>query len=419
MRSVGIHVFAGGFSHGVQQVADVTDHLEVHGFGLETAKAMCNVNIHNSPAEDWPDVASDFAFGNPRCTGFSTVTAGYDDKIHGPFASCTRDIWEFMNYCTGRYPIFAWESVQQAYSTGRPLINMLVEKVAAQGYRVAHVFVNAASLGNAQRRKRYFFVAYDASKNFNIEVMKLPEYAPSLYDAIWHLRDRQDMTLTRLSTDEIESLPYLPNGWDLNMAAQYNCEKLPEKLQDTWLLRNSGMPFSMHCVKRLNWRNACPTIFSSAGRFIHPEHNRGLSHEELAAIMGLPIVPLGNDPVAQIAKGVCPCVGEWLATQAIHYHNDAWGEEDWEASYQGWCGEWKTAPANGKLEKVFNITSYLQTLQRPFTDETLPKHRFNVDPHTGDLINTWSSVKKSHRQHSGDTRLRSSINIDHDDLVDE
>jgi site-specific DNA-cytosine methylase len=416
MKAVGIHVFAGGFSYGVQRVADVTDHLEVHGFGLETAKAMCNVNIHNSPAEDWPDITADFAFGNPRCTGFSTVTAGYDDKTHGPFAACTRDIWEFMNYCTGRYPIFAWESVQQAYSTGKPLIDMLVEKVAAQGYRVAHLFVNAASLGNAQYRKRYFFVAYDKSKNFNIAPMTLPQYAPTLYDAIWHMRDRTDMTLTKLTESEQACLPRLPNGWDLNMLAEYDSDNLPERYRDTWLMRNSAMPFSMHCVKRLSWQRPCPTIFSSAGRFIHPEHNRGLTHEELATIMGLPIVPLGNDPVAQIAKGVCPCVGEWLAEQAIHYTNDAWGAEDWEASYKD---GWKTAQADGKTEKIFNLTSYLQPLQRDFSDETLPKYRFNVDPHTGELIRPWAAVGKSHRRNSGTTRLRSKVDVDYSDLADE
>jgi DNA (cytosine-5)-methyltransferase 1 len=416
MKAVGIHVFAGGFSHGVQQVADVTDHLEVHGFGIETAKAMCNVNVHNSPADEWPDVPADFAFGNPRCTGFSTVTAGYDENIHGPFAACTRDIWEFMNYCTGRYPIFAWESVQQAYSTGKPLIDMLVEKVAAQGYRVAHLFVNAASLGNAQYRKRYFFVAYDGSKPFNISPMTLPEYAPTLYDAIWHMRDRTDMTLTKLSQDEQDCLARLPNGWDLNMLAQYDCDNLPERMQDTWLMRNSGMPFSMHCVKRLSWQRPCPTIFSSAGRFIHPDHHRGLTHEELATIMGLPIVPLGNDPVPQIAKGVCPCVGEWVAQQAYHYLNDAWGGEDWEAKYRD---GWITSSSVGKTEKVFNLTAYLQTRQRDFEDETFPRYRFNVDPRTGELIDSWHSIGKSHRRNSGTTRLRSTISVDVNDLADE
>lgn len=417
MKAVGIHVFAGGFSHGVQQVADVTDHLEVHGFGIDTAREMCNVTVHNSPAAEWPDMTADFAFGNPRCTGFSTVTAGYDDKIHGAFAACTRDIWELMNYCTGRYPIFAWESVQQAYSTGRPLIEMMVEKASKKGYRVAHVFVNAASLGNAQQRKRYFFVVYDATRNFNVSPMRLPEYMPTLYDAIWHMRD-QEGQCAKLSPDEDEAVKILPNGWDMNHLAEYSFDYLPQRMKDTWMLRNSGMPFSMHCIKRLSWRRPCPTIFSSAGRFIHPEFNRGLTFEELATIMGLPMVPVGFDPVAQIAKGVCPCVGEWIAEQAIHYHNNAWGAEDWETTYDARLGDWVTKNAHGKLEKTFNLNAYTQTRVRNFTDETLPKHRFNVDSDTKQLIAPWSKIRQSHRRNNGGTRLRSTSYDDEENVVE-
>jgi len=418
MRAVGVHVFAGGFSYGVQQLMHVENHLEVHGFGIETAAAMCGVHVHNSPANDWPDIPAEFAFGNPRCTGFSTITAGYDDNIHGPFADCTRDIWELMNYCTGRYPIFAWESVQQAYSTGRPLINMLVEKAVDAGYRVAHLFINAASLGNAQQRKRYFFVAYDASKNFNVNPMQLPEYSPSLYDAIWHLRN-EDNECSILSPDEASVLPWLPNGWDLNMFAEYNYDLLPDRMKDTWLLRNSQMPFSMHCVKRLNWHRPSPTIFSSAGRFIHPDHDRGLSHKEIATIMGLPIVPLGSEPVAQVAKGVCPCVGEWLAEQAIHYINDVWGSEDWECTYNHHTGNWKTRDTTGENETVFDLTHYTQTRERGFPYHEFRMHRHNVDPYTGKPIRPWSEVRESYRLHSLPKRLRDEVDKCAADFPDE
>lgn len=402
MKAVGIHVFAGGFSVGVQNYFNVDTHLEKHGFGIETAAKMCNVEVING---EWPHVEADFAFGNPRCTGFSTITAGYDEHVRGPNAACTIDIHQFMDYCLGRYPIFVWESVQQAMSTGRPLVDYCAKRAVEAGYRVAHVLVNAASLGNAQQRKRYFFVAYEKSKNFNVVPPELPEYSPTLYDAIWHMRDQTDMQLTRLTEEELSVLEYLPNGWDLNAFAQYNFDLLPDRYKDAWLLRNSDMPFSMHCVKRLNWARPSPTIFSSAGRFIHPDHNRGLSHEEIAAIMGLPMVPLSRDPVAETAKGVCPCVGEWLALQARYYLENAWGDQDYESSWDPKQNIFVGGDCNGAAEKTFDLTHYVQTKERDFTDVGIRYRRHNVDPSTGKLIRSWSAVAESRRRSGGDIRM--------------
>jgi site-specific DNA-cytosine methylase len=405
MRALGIHTFAGGFSYGVQQIMDVKTHLEVHGFGLETAKKMCNVEIHNSPAEDWPDVAAEFAFGNPRCTGFSTITSGYSAVIHGPFSNATRDIIEFCNYCTDKFPIFTFESVQQAYSTGRPLLNKLVEQVSAAGYRVAHLFVNSGSFGNAQHRKRYFFVAYDKSKNFNIEPPTLPSHRVTLFDAIWHLRhNKQDGTkfnsITKLTPEEQKVIEMMPNGWDLNTFAVYNSDILPERMKDTYLMRRSALPFSLHCPRRLVWTLNCPTIFSSAGRFIHPDQDRPLTLGEISTIMGWPEPPHNENNgacIAEIAKGVCPCVGEWVATQAAHYLNDAWGSDDYESSYKHLTGEWIGKDCNGSVEKVFNLTHYLPSLsKRDYPYEEFRMRRHNVDEHTGKLLRPWTEVSKSY-----------------------
>lgn len=398
MEAVGIHTFAGGFSHGVQHVFNVKTHLETHGFGIETAKALCDVNVINCPAAEWPDITGDFAFGNPRCTGFSTITSGYDARVHGPFAAATIDILEFVNYSTGRYPIFAWESVQQAYTVGRPLLDQLVEQVAAKDYRVAHVFVNSASFGNAQHRKRYFFIAYHKSKNFNIDAPNLSDYQTTLFDAIYHLRDVESPT-TRLTPDEAEAIKNLPNGWNLNMLAAYGSHLLPQKMQDKWLLRESDMPFSLHCVTRLQWFCKCPTIHSSAGRFIHPEYDRPLTYLELATLAGWPMVPVGQNPIAEIAKGVCPEVGKWVAEQAYHYLNDAWGSEDYESKFNHNTGVFDGRNCEGAIEKVFNITHYIpQTVRTDYPYENFRQHRFNVDERTGRPIRPWEDIAKQSRK---------------------
>ena len=96
---VGIHVFAGGFTLGVQEVMNVETQLEAHGpFGQASAEQIVKVEWINDKAANWPDVTADFAFGNPRCTGFSTITAGYDEGTHGAWAKQTCDIHQLCEY---------------------------------------------------------------------------------------------------------------------------------------------------------------------------------------------------------------------------------------------------------------------------------------------------------------------------------
>jgi site-specific DNA-cytosine methylase len=378
-KAVGIHVFAGGFTRGVQEVFDVAHQLETHGFGLESASAMCGIECINDEGALWPNVEAEFAYGNPRCTGFSTITSGYDSRVHGPWAAATCDIHQFAQYTAGRYDIAIWESVQQAYTTGKPLLDYLRDEVyGPKHYKVAHVFVNAATFGNAQQRKRYFFVAYRDDRNFCVTppVLASP-YKPAVYDVLWERRgvqtnvfeprseDYDENSTTKLTEHEQAMIPFLPNGWDLNLFAQYGLEYMPEKMQRCWTMRTSNMPFSMHGICRINWMLPSPTLHSSAGRFVHPGEDRVLTIGELAAIMGWPCIPKGKNPVAQLAKGVVPQVGTWLAQQANDYLDGKWGRpgeedaQDWESTFCDKEGEWKgTADCNGAKEKVFDLTRY-------------------------------------------------------------
>lgn len=370
MKAVGIHVFAGGFTMGVKEVTPVECQLEVHGFGMETAEQVAKVPVINCEAKKWPIMKGEFAYGNPRCTGFSTITSGYDANTHGAFAKQTCDIQELCEYSAGKFDIVVWESVQQAYTTGRPLLDWAIKThFAPKHYRIAHVFINAASFGNAQQRKRYFFVAYRDDRNFNIVPPTISPWKPVMYDAIWKLRHRKTNEMpskteydfdsyVKLTPNEKLCLPELPNGWGLNMMGRFLIDKMPPDFQKIWRLRASDMPFSLHCLNRVNWCTPSPTLHSSANRMVHPEHDRPLTVGEIATIMGWPGIPIGAAPVPQIAKGIVPAVGKWLAEQAQLYLNNHWGKEDWESSYDAINSEWKGGDANGALEKTFDLTTY-------------------------------------------------------------
>ena len=426
-KAVGIHVFAGGFTRGVIDAGWKVDHqLEVHGFGLETTQRMNAVNTINTPAAEWPpakEMPALMAFGNPRCTAFSTITSGdryNESNAHGAWAKQTCDIHELCNYTAGNYDFIVWESVQQAYKTGRELVDYLVKEVFyPKHYRIAHLFLNAASFGNTQQRKRYFFVAYRDCYRFNIEPPSISPYQDFLYDAIWSMRDRPTREsqlyngaddydydcYTRLTDDEKHVVPNLPNGWDLGMMAKWGgYEMLTPKQQLTWDWRASEMPFSMHGIYRLNWLRPSPTLHSSCARWIHPILHRPLTIGELCTIMGWPdgVIPAGPHPAAQVAKGICPSVGTWLARQVELSYEHHWGKDDWESSYCDKKCEWQGGDTDG-LEKTFDLTRYTGKIfnEERYDASALRRHRFNVDGSTGRLVRSWKEIAEQSRRYEG------------------
>jgi len=372
MKALGIHVFAGGFTLGVKKVFPVVCQLETHGFGRESCEEVADVPFVNDPNANWPAYDVDFIYGNPRCTAFSTMTSGYDENTHGAFAKQTIDIHQFCEYAVQHSQIAVWESVQQAFTTGRPLLDYLRDEIfVPAGFRVAHVLLNAASFGNSQNRKRYFFVAYRRGRNFNIQPPEISPYYSTLYDAIWPLRNRETNrantakepynfdTHHDLGADNYHCLPNLANGWSLNHMAKHRLEMMPERFQLLWNTRASDMPFSLHCPRRLQWMRPAPTLHGSCDKFVHPDYDRGLTVGEAATIMGWEgLYPRGPRPFAQLAKGVAPAAGEWLAQQALLYLQDAWADEDWESSYCHQSGRWEGRDTHGENEKVFNLTRY-------------------------------------------------------------
>lgn len=379
--SIGCHVFAGGFSMGVRQRMQVLGQLEIHDFGRETVEKIELPFINRESWEDWPrDTHARLVFGNPRCTGFSTTTSGYDDTIHGPFAKCTCDIHDMCKYAIREdVDLVCWESVQQASSVGRPLLDYLRDEYfVPAGYRIAHLFINAATFGNAQHRKRYFFMAYRGG-NFNIRPPTLLDRHSTVRDKIGRLMaegvpgrlgsknaEYGDDHYQEADAETQKVIPHLLPGECLNQMGKHRPDALAisAKLRDTWDDRWSPMPFSLHCHRRLAWDRACPTLASSCAAFVHPELPRPLTVQELSLLMGWPegVIPSGPRPMAQIAKGICPEVGVWLAEQAIAFLDGDWGSEDWESSYdpqaRRWYGRDYTNDRDKPVEKTFNMTSY-------------------------------------------------------------
>lgn len=422
-KALGCHVFAGGFTHGVQNAGwDVVAQLETHNFGLDTARERWGVDCINHESADWPTdyAASDVPlfYGNPRCTAFSTVTSGarYTDpksNAHGPWAKQTCDVHQLVDYGVAHeFPFIVWESVQQAYTgAGRELIDWLVaNRFEPSGYRVAHVFLNAATFGNAQQRKRYFMVAYKRGFRFNAQPPMLQPSYNTLFDAIKPWRDvegRQyplhepgyDADCWRQfvpGSDEEQVLKLLPTGWCHNTLARYGYDMMPRKSQLIWDCRESEMPFSLHCMRRLPFLGPSPTMFSSCHMWVHPELDRCLTVGELSAIMGWPpgVIPVGKNPQAQLCKGVVPSCGEWLAQQIALSIEGHWGNDDWESTFCDKTGIWQGQSTPDALEKTIDMTRYCPKRYDPtrYEDESIVRHQFNIDRATGKVIRPWREI---------------------------
>ncbi len=380
MKALGIHVFAGGFTLGVDKVMDVNTHLEVHDLGYETSTKALGKDVIRCDAKSWPAPPKDhlLAYGNPRCTAFSCVTGGNDRESHGAYAKQTRDAVELCDYAAGNFDFVVWESVQQAYSTGRELLaDLYRDFFKPRGYRLCHLFINAASFGNAQNRKRYFFVAYRDNYKFNIQPPQMWPYRPALWDALkpfmdtptvpqdGHDGDLGPNTSYYTNPSEAEFISHLPNGWGMNSMALHMRNKLSPKYQSIWDERNSDLPFSLFCTTRLSMTKFAPTLFTGSRGYLHPCFDRGLTPNEFGSIMGWPagVLPVGNNVVQQLAKGICPDIGEWIAQQVLLSANKHWGSDDWESTYCPKVKKWFGGNATGKDEKVIDLTRWYPHVQ--------------------------------------------------------
>lgn len=394
-KAVGIHVFAGGFTAGVMKHPsfEVQGQLETFDLGQQTVEQQLGLPFIRNPQANWPRMEGvSFAFGNPRCTAFSCMTSNCDETGHGAFAKQTIDIVQFSDYCAANdIPVAAWESVQQAYTTGRPLLDHICEQYwYPRDYRVAHLLLNAASFGNAQRRKRYFFVAYKRGLRFNIVPPDIDAYYKVVYDAIGDLDpgrptrpirekggdDYDEDCYIRVGEDMQRAIEVLPNGMGLNQLAKHDVGRLPDSLQLQWNLRSSELPFSLHCPFRLGWFRPSPTLSSSSRMLVHPEAHRPVTVGELARIMGWDYIPRGPMPVGQIAKGIVPAIGTWLAEQVRRCLDGEWGDDDYESTYDPNLGEWVGENTHDRRDKTFNLTKYFGQLfdirRYPATVPTMP-----------------------------------------------
>ena len=360
--ALGVHVFMGALTAGVMESFNVKAQLETFDLGEKTVEHNLKIPFIHAPAFDgkpsWRDVADgfhgvDLVYGNPRCTGFSALGHGCSEDAHGAWAAPTIDMRQLFEVASWLRPtLICAESVQQFGTVGRALMEWLVEK-HGDGYRVAEGYHNAAMFGNAQHRRRVFFIFYR-------EDLQLPVYEVTeqllhkdrhrvIFDVIggyWNttgylvdeaLAIKGEKTLYdySITQDDLETwrhgdlrghyyetcdyedvqvlYPLIKEDWSLN---DISTEDLAMSCERLHRVRKRGSSFSFHATRRLHRYKHCPVIYSGSGHYLHPEFDRPLTVLELQRLMGFDEAwtVLGPAPISQLGKGVCLQVARWIGS---------------------------------------------------------------------------------------------------------
>uniref|UniRef100_A0AAU6R6K6 Methyltransferase n=1 Tax=Micrococcus phage Kurnik TaxID=3092208 RepID=A0AAU6R6K6_9CAUD len=168
LRAIDVHGFGGGFTLGTVQAGfELVNKYSRHaGFGVFNTLGNRHMlgekwDSIAAPPDQWDaDEEADYVFGNPPCSGFSTLSRA---DFRGTNAGVNDYMWELINHAGRIAPqIVAWESVQQTFTKGLALMRQLHEKleeVSGKKYTLYHVLHNNLSHGGIAMRKRYFWVA--------------------------------------------------------------------------------------------------------------------------------------------------------------------------------------------------------------------------------------------------------------------
>lgn len=192
MRAIDVHGFAGGFTLGAAQAGfELVGKMSREvGFGVYNTlhnrhllpgpwDSYVGKTENGEPAPEWEVLEAEYVFGNPPCSGFSTLSPA---SYRGMDASINNCMWELVRYAAAVKPeIVAWESVQQTFRQGLPLLRDLhaeLEERSGHRYTLFHVLHNNAALGGVSIRKRYFWVA--SRIPFGVEKTTIDPYGNEL-----------------------------------------------------------------------------------------------------------------------------------------------------------------------------------------------------------------------------------------------
>jgi site-specific DNA-cytosine methylase len=364
LTAIDVQAFAGGLTLGVVQSGFklIGKREQKGGFGLPNCEANRHLlgydwDAEACPPEEWSAKPADFVFSNPPCSGFSPLSS---KTFRGPSSPINACMWATVKYAARCDPqIVVFESVQQAFSGGLDLMRMLrthLEELTNDRWNLYHVKHNAAGLGGAAIRRRYFWIA--SRIPFGVEQYPLKR-VPVLHEVIgdlsglgltWEAQpytklpswwvEEQQLRRENWIVDghRVDWCPYTRRGVDLivdgvtwgpreivsGVARKYY--ERHGTLPDSWANTRDRListDFNMGYNQLTRWNGNAVARVMTGGALtlvLHPWENRPVTHREVARVLGFPdnwlIRPLRNVGGLRMTwgKGVTVQVGKWIGT---------------------------------------------------------------------------------------------------------
>lgn len=319
-KALGVYIFAGGFTVGVQKHFDIVAHFEDGPYGVETAKHNIRrydgkeLPVFEQPDEwpaneivkkDWPA----FIFGNPPCAPWSAASAGR--ALHwtdDPRLNYVKRLFALVDRMSPT--VWAWESVRPAYTKGRAFVDTIVEAAQKRGYSATALLVDGSNHGVPQVRKRFFLVLHKVYLPWQPSGLKK---TVTVGDVLSKPFKTETHWRSPPSAIELSLLKKAKPGEGLNHV--FN-RTYPKKVANRKEGENvKGRP----CFQRMRLVEDKPSpVLLGIPHKYHPRKDRIITVEESAALCGYPRSFVFKGTVskqyAQVAQAVMPPVGEYLAS---------------------------------------------------------------------------------------------------------
>lgn len=320
ITGIGAYVSAGGFSHGVRAAGvRILAHLTDGEFGRETLEHNFQGVDNFFPYEEWPldrleALEPDFFYCAPPCAPWSR-SGGRGLKIEDD--PRVKKVGHVIEAGLQIKPtIWLMESVPQMPEWTPEFTKKLENTWTEAGYSVTHFYTNTLLHNTPQNRPRYHMIAHRVQLVF-------PEWHIGAITTADVLKDmpkpkKKELIHSRDIDRYAYLLPHTPQGARLRQAYRHLAGMPLGSENRTGKI--GGPPFML---ARLRWDAPCLTLVSAPRRF-HPLEDRYLTYREGLAVCGFNDFPgfdfvgeTETEKFSQIAKGVLPAVGNYLARMAI------------------------------------------------------------------------------------------------------
>lgn len=325
MNATSFYGFGGAYAVGLlNNDIPLTTIVEPASFGLEAieenaARLGFHGSIHRTAEPEFAALAT-IVLGNPPCSGFSLLNTAKTGAVRAIDSSINHCMVELVDYASRVRPLtVVFESVQGAGRQGQEFMQQLLARLNRQTgltYSLTNVFMSGATVGAAQIRKRYFWVA--SQMPFGLDVPELAKVT-TYEDAIGDLKDlplqqalqpygetgEVSLYAKSLRAEGVVDHHLGASGWERRMAdlgeffeigdthrmALLRAKELGVDLE-SWSQYDFdkviyGKQFSN--AVRIN-PQACGYVVAGNGGmpFVHWANNRTLTVRETARLMGFP-----------------------------------------------------------------------------------------------------------------------------------